>query len=85
MSKTKSVFIRLHLFFEPLPKEWLTGDVDTSIRDINIIIPRSEGDVLGAAAAVLVVPAVYLRLRWPLDSYAEPTNSCPSGKTRGGG
>lgn len=62
MSKTESVFIRYHLLFGPLPKERLTGDVDSSICDINVIVPRSEGDVLGAAAAVLVVPAVYLRL-----------------------
>ena len=62
MIKTKSVFIRHHLFFEPLLKEWLTGDVDSSICDINVIVPRSEGNVLSAAAAVLVVLAVYLLL-----------------------
>lgn len=50
------------LFFGFLSEGELTRDVVSSICDIHVVIPWSKGDVLGAAAAIFVVSAVYLRL-----------------------
>ena len=52
----------------------------SSVCDVNVVVPWSEGDVLCTTASIFVVPAVDLRLGWSLDSDAEPTNACPSGK-----
>lgn len=38
----------------------LTRNVGTSVCDIHVIISRSKGNILGTAAAIFVVSAVYL-------------------------
>lgn len=48
------------LFCRFLSEGELTRDVIASICDINVVISWSKGDILGAAAAVFVVSAVYL-------------------------
>ena len=58
----------------------LTRDVGSSICDVDVVIPWSKRDVLSTAASVFVISTVDLRLWRSLDSYAEPTNPCPSGK-----
>lgn len=68
------------LFFGYVSAGSLTRDVGSSICDVNVIVPWSKGDVLSTTASIFVVSAVDLRLWRSLNSYAEPTNACPSGK-----
>lgn len=60
-------------------KRQLTGDVFSTVGDVHVVEASSEGNVLHAAAAVFVVLARHLRLRWPLNGDAETTNTGPSG------
>lgn len=60
VGKSSSDFMPCHVLFEPLPQGRLTGDVDASICDINVVVPRGERNVLRTAASVFVVSAVDL-------------------------
>lgn len=48
--------------------------------DVDVVLSRSEGDVLHTAAAILVVLTAHLRFRWTLNGEAQSTSSSTSEK-----
>ena len=55
----------------------------TSVVDVDVVISRSEGDVLHTAAAIFIVFAGYFGLWGPLDGQAQaPCASAPERETK---
>ena len=57
---------------------WITWDRKASEGDVDVILSRSEGDVLHAAAAIFVVLTGHLGLRRTLDGQAETSGASTS-------
>lgn len=56
---------------------FLTGNVLSSIENIDVVEAWRERDVLHTAAAIFVVFARHLGLGRTLDGYAQTTGACP--------
>lgn len=53
----------------------MTWDGKTSKSDVDVVVPRSEGNVLHTAAAILVVLARHFGLRGTLNGQTQTTST----------